>query len=523
MNYINRAIKSIQRKLGKSLLLLTLVFILGTIIIGAIAIERAVNNTKANLLNQMRPLLTFDMDMAALMHDDGRTSSSAEPITADMARRIMELPQVSQNHYMGFAHIQTLQLMDYLPGDERLPINDNFPSQFTFQGGSSEIPLQFNEGILELVAGTYFSAESEQFISDIKPIIISREVAAMNNLTVGSVIALELDVLRPQPSELGTGAWEEDWHLNPENVYATESFQLEIVGLFELSEFPLEKKHEPFSSAQIQINWERQFLLNTIFTTTIAVETIQNFQTTHFVSVWEEALAEIGSTVEAFFGRQDLLVDPSEASFIGVLELYDAREIDDFRAAAYEILPDYWIISDLSNSFRAISSSMDTLQEIGRLILIISIVSTILILSLLISLYLHDRRNEIGIYAALGEKKAKTVSQLLIEIMILATIGMSLAIFTGSFLSENISRFMIQHELTSERSTNFSFNSNQLERFGFNREMFVEDMLETFELSLNLETIGLFFGTGIVVVTVSTIIPVIYIVRLNPKKILMKG
>ena len=519
MNYINRAIKSILRRPGKSLLLFMLVFILSTIIIGAIAVERAVNNTEANLRNQMRPLLTFDMDTNALMNEDG-TFNTAERITADTTRRIMELPQVSQNHYMGFAHIQTHQLIDYIPGGERHPGNDNFPNQFTIQGGSNEIPLQFNEGILDLVAGHYFTTESGMSTSGVKPIIISEEIANLNHLAVGSIIPLELNVLRPQPSELRIGAWEEDWHLNPENIYATETFKLEVIGLFG---FPVIDEHLSLEQ-QIQTNWESQILLNTIFMTTTAVEEIQNFQRVNMASVWEEALTEIGTTVEAFFGR-DLLADPSETSFIGVLELYDAREIEAFKASAYDLLPDYWLISDLTNSFDAISSSMDSLLEIGQLVLLISIGATILILSLLITLSLHDRRNEIGIYSALGEKKAKTVTQLLIEIMVIAITGMSLAVFTGSFVSEHMSRTMIQNQLMADSISSNSFHTNpsQLSRFGFNQEMSVDDMLETFEMSLSLETIILFFGAGIAVVTLSTIVPVIYVINLEPKKILMEN
>ena len=331
---------------------------------------------------------------------------------------------------------------------------------------------------------------------------------------VGSTIELKLDVLRPQASQLGTGSWEDNWHLNPDNIYATEIFRLEIIGLFE---FPIEEENEPLDASA---NDQKMQLLNVIFTTNNVAEAIQNFQMHNFVSAWEEALAEIDTTIKDFLGGEFSL----ETSFESVIELYDAREVDAFRAEAYQLLPDYWLITDLSNSFEAISSSMDTLQEIGQWTLLISAGATIMILNLLVTLDLRDRRSEIGIYVALGEKKFKTISQLLIEIMIPAIIGMALAVFIGSSLSENISRSMIQNQLLTENSSNSSFsNSNLLDRFGFNQEMSVDDMIESFEITLDLETLGLFFGTGIVVVTLSIIIPVIYIINLNPKEILLKN
>lgn len=506
MNYFNRAIKSITRKPGKSLLLLLMVFILGTIITGAIAVENAVNNTEENLRNGMRPLITFEHDILALTVDNN-TIRSPEPITAEIARQIAELPQVSQHHYMVGAHLQTQQFKNYFSNSEQ-PMDDNLLNQFTLQGGSTTIPMPFNEGMLELVAGDYFSEEELT-----KQIIISQQLATVNGLQLGSVVELEIVVWRPQPSRFGLGTWEEDWHLNPENVYATEVFTLEVVGIFE---FPLVETDEPLNLLeQVLVNRQRDWTLNTIFMTNDTAEQIRIFQRTNYLSAMEDLLAKHGMVIDDVVGR-----DFTETSFESVMELYDARAIEDFKLLAYELLPDDWVITDLSNSFASITSSMDTLQEIGRLILLISIGATILILSLLITLYLHDRRCEIGIYSALGEKKFKTVLQLLIEIMVVAVVGMALAVFTGSILSESMSRFMIQNELTAPQNTEVNL---ALDRFGFHQAMSVSDMLESFEMSLDIATVGLFFGIGIAVVTLSTIIPVIYIVSLKPKKILLKS
>jgi len=507
MNFSKRAFTSIKSRPLKSLTLFTLVFVLGSIIIGAITIQNAVMSTEANLRNQMRPLVGFEMDIASLANDDG-TFNSALAITTDIARQVAELPQVRQHHYMIGTHFQTQQLLNYFISDEQ-HFDDDFPSQFNLQGGSSAIPLQFSEGVLNLISGSYFETDSLAITSDAQPIIISQALAQTNNLMLGSIIELAINVLRPQASQLGTGPWEENWHLNPDNVYATEVFELEIVGLFDV---PVAKEN-----ANAAVNDRKEQLLNLIFTTNQVAETIVHFQTYNFVSVWEAALAEIGTTVEAFFGR-DLL---EETPFESVMELYNAREIDDFRAAADQLLPDYWLITDLSNSFEAISSAMDTLQTVGQWVLIGSVGASILILSLLVVLYLRDRRSEIGMYVALGEKKLKIILQILIEITVPAMAGLSIAVFTGSLISENISRFMLQNELTTQQANhNFFRNRSLLERFGFYQEMPVDEMLATFEISLNLTTVSLFLGVGMVIIMLFTIVPISYISNLNPKKIL---
>jgi len=49
-----------------------------------------------------------------------------------------------------------------------------------------------------------------------------------------------------------------------------------------------------------------------------------------------------------------------------------------------------------------------------------------------------------------------------------------------------------------------------------------EEMISAFDLSLTGETILLFYTVGFVTVVVSTLIPIAYITKLSPKKVLMR-
>ena len=52
-------------------------------------------------------------------------------------------------------------------------------------------------------------------------------------------------------------------------------------------------------------------------------------------------------------------------------------------------------------------------------------------------------------------------------------------------------------------------------------DLTTEDVLDSYEVSLNSSYILGFYGIGLLTILISTVIPLIYIVRLNPKKILM--
>jgi len=512
MNFLNRAIKSLFRKRLKNVLLFIIFVTLASIIMGANFVELAVINTETNLRNNMRPLLTFDMDTTSLVGEDGRIYN-ALPITAEMKREIIDLPHVRQHHYMGTVVVNTNQLISYVANGYRRESVFN-RSLFTFLGTSNEIPLQFIEGGLDLKTGTFF--ESVHFEEFVYPVIISSEVAGLNNLSIGSLVDFEIEVLYPQDSELGIGEWIDDWHMRPENIYATEVFSLKVVGIFEM---PVLRDNLTLEE-EILLDRDRQFLSNTIFTTTSAVEKMQNFQTTNFVSVWEESLARIGSSVEEHFGRD--LLDPEEHSFIGVVELFDARDIEDFKKIVNDILPDYWLVTDLSNTFSAITSSMDSLLEIAHWVNLSAIIVSILIISLINTLILHDRRKEIGIYLALGEKKIKVIYQIVIEVLIIGVVSMVIAIFIGIFISENISRVMLENQLSQPKDFNsLQIESSMLNRFGLNQEMSIDEMMASFELDLNVESVFIFVVGGIIILTISVIVPVFYIVKLEPKEIIL--
>ena len=65
MNLLERAKTSITRQPVKSLVLLMLIFILGTLTAGAIAVNGAINNTDANLRRNMQPILSLTFDHAS--------------------------------------------------------------------------------------------------------------------------------------------------------------------------------------------------------------------------------------------------------------------------------------------------------------------------------------------------------------------------------------------------------------------------------------------------------------------------
>ena len=147
----------------------------------------------------------------------------------------------------------------------------------------------------------------------------------------------------------------------------------------------------------------------------------------------------------------------------------------------------------------------------------------VIVLTLLILLYLRERKHELGIYMALGERKIKVVCQIVLEVFLVSVIGLILALVIANIVAQNISGSMLEAELLAIPARCWSYWPSMLEMIGFGQELTADEMLEHFKVSLDVRTIFLFFVVSIGAVIASTIVPVVYILELNPKDILMKA
>ena len=514
-----------MRRPGKTLILLLLVFILGTVISGAIAVDGAINNTEANLRRNMRPLVTFQLDWQTydefidelgISWIEADEQYPIDDLTPSIVREIGALEYVEYFKYSIPVWIETDSLQDFrFEFEDEMYQELGMESQLAyleFRGTSATELLQVREGVLEVVEGRGEFTEAElTTLSDVHPIIVSSGFANTNNLTVGSTFELPVTVnLLPDEAEMGE-MWDwEAWELSDESTFAEEVFAFEVIGLVDSVE---EVDPDDFTNWEVRNRIE--MVLRTLHIPNITAEAIQQF----IVVSWAEMLLETEGEID-IWAQRDL--DREEAYVSSVMVLRDALDLDEFRIAASRLLPEFWEVTDLSNSFDDISSSMETLQSIAGWILWVSVGATLLILSLLITLFLRDRRYEMGVYLALGERKGRITSQILLEVVVTSLIGITLALFTGSIISGVMSRNMLTNELAArEEQPDYFFHSNEFTHLGLEQEMSAAEMMDAFDVSPSIQTIALFYALGLGAVILSTVVPVIYVVTLNPKKVLM--
>ena len=505
------------RRPRNAFILFIIVLILATLTSGAISVSQAIMNTEVSLLRRIPSIATIYVDWEAVHEHENQYDERAkiESLTAELIKEIGFLPYVRVFDfaiYGGFLSSElspTLDTTPYLDIDwlyedvlmeylivEGVHISDGFES-FMVKGIHYPNVLDMEEGIIELIAGRVFTEEEIENGSFVA--LLPQGLAEANNLEVGSTFTLEARIY---------------------NTYCDQT------GIF-LGSF--------LSDADLLISKETEFELIGIFAPTVIMNSDSNF--INLLNHTELNGRRIYTPIDVARMRNNLLVEhvstyyPEELYYHDqeysdiLFALYDPLDLEKFNEMATELLPDFWMIHDLTHEFSAISNSMTGMQDIANWILTGVSIASLIVLGLLVVLLLHERREEIGIYLALGESKINVIFQMIIEIVVISVTAIVLALFIGNILSNRITITMLRQELIYNPNSfpNLEMSVRGFSGMGFALHMTGEEMLEAYSVSLDGSTILIFFGTAIGMILLSIIFPMIYLIKINVKDILTKA
>lgn len=514
MNIFKRIVLSIMRRLGKFLILVVCMFLLAILMSGSVSVRQAILNTDAALRAQLPAVATLVVDGEASEHHFELTGEFIEDsVTPSIVREIGALSYVEVFDYTAwgfnffsseiervfdpslFSHLD-LPLSEIRDRGSLSYWDETSLEQFTLKGGQHPGIIDIEAGLIELVTGRTFTVEEIETLSYVA--VVSQDFLVANNLSLGSTLMLDYFIL-DESEDVILG--------NDEgNILASQNFELEIIGVFE--------KELEINSESFEIHSYIDFV-NRIYVPNAVVESIVDLYMEVLPGLDPEFYAEISAVenIEDILGYDNFL-------FL----LHDPMDLVTFATAANDILPGFWIVEDLFNTYTDISNSMEMLDEIANWFLIGAICATLVILGLLVLLFLVDRKHEIGIYLALGEKKHKVVSQFILETMLAAVIGMTFALFTGNMLGSQLSQVLIEQDVIRQLE-----DPDRIETFGllhgmgFRMKMSHEEMLELYEVTLDTSTIMLFYVVTLSTVLVATTIPTWLVVNMKPKEILERA
>ena len=167
---------------------------------------------------------------------------------------------------------------------------------------------------------------------------------------------------------------------------------------------------------------------------------------------------------------------------------------------------------------------VENLDTIAKVIFVVALIATVVILSLVVIYFMQDRRKEIGIYASLGESKKNIISQLVLEVALVAVVAISAASASGLFLGSKLSDYMLEVQRYVQRQQDMGqlaklpviykpLNSDRLNSR--------DAVIDNFAIEADAQYFVTLYAVGEITILISCGLSMIYLTKLHPKEIMM--
>ncbi|MBO0444891.1 hypothetical protein IGJ55_000577 [Enterococcus sp. AZ170] len=493
MNYWNRAICSVTRRKGKSVILFAVIFILGNVIAGSIAIQQSTANVEKKIKHDLGATVSVDFDYQKMM-DEGETVSPTSLKVEDM-KKLGESTYVKEFDY----NVKSSLIVKKIKTYEMKNTADfgGMPKVLNLKGNNLLEPLDFKDKKVKLVEGRTFKQEEINNGKDVA--IMSKKVAEENGFNVGDKVVLDSLVVDYKQD----GSQEE---------LASQDHPVEIIGLFD--PISVEKKK---SDGKEQQGMNEQFMeteqFNTLYMPNDAVININKAE----FDKGKELLPDRYKNTD---GTEATVDDMNQ--IVPVYVLKTPEDVEAFKEEAKPLIPEGYKLTASTDQYDQVGGTFKKMSQISGYVVLLAIGATLLIISLVVILFLRDRKHELGIYLSLGETRAKVMQQIVIELLLISLVAMCVSLITGNVLGKMVSESLIASDAFSQTGDAASSGGAMMIGGGSSLPtLTTEDVASAYEVKFSMSYIMTFLIAGLSTVLLSAILPLTYVLRLNPKKIMM--
>ena len=535
MNFINRAIKNVTRRLSKTILLVLTFFLIGNLVIIGLGISNASKSAKILTRQKMRAVVTYKVDYDKVyrytetIEDQDELQKfyenyprvKVEDVTEFLKDdRVRMANSVSsnmwyqdENNSVDFVHLNNTreQNMDENQGQSCwTDINGSMVCETykepTFFIKSNMYPgmIEVEDGDYQIVSGRFYNQEE---IDNAEMVcLISENLAQNNGLGIGDNITLAVDNLSSYAKQSGT---------TQEDLEST----FEIVGIFSHNK-PLTPDSPNYEYASPYENPDNMIFMPTT-SSYMAQLTYQQKQYDYYAQMYPD---------EEYYQNPDnrpSLENMEKNMYIDsvTLLLDDPLNVDQFVEDYQSKLSQFTSLDANNDEFNRLAKPLDTLSMYANFIVWLVVINAVVIITLVTALTLKNREYEIGVLLSVGASKLKVIAQFFIELAIVAVFGFTLAVASGSLISREIGNRVLEAQIASsginEEDDIGTYYYNDLWDTDYSTKITLEDLTSEYEVTVSPLIIAEIYVLGLGIVLISVIIPSFMIMRYNPKKILM--
>ncbi|MCR4951932.1 MAG: FtsX-like permease family protein [Solobacterium sp.] len=532
MNFFQRAIKNITRRKTKSILLLITFFVIGNFVIIGLGVSQASQSAKILTRQKMRAVVTYSTDWRKIdkyvqeLEDEDEINKFYENYPRISITDVQEMLKdervrtanavsinpVYANEELDFVHLGnqaeenrgggTSCYYDDVTGEQTCV--EYIEPNFLMKGNYFPDMIEFADGGYTISEGRFYTQDD---LDNAHPVVlVTRALADHNNLRIGDTITLMLQ----SPTDIETYLGQ--YGITLEDV----SQEFEIIGIFEHNT-PLLPDAPNYDYASPFENPDNMMLIpNTAFDGMRLSIAQKQFD------YWAENNPE-----EEYYQNPDNRPTEEDVLYLNdvTLLLNDPLEVDSFVEEYNGKVGEFFSLSANNEEFQRLSKPLDTLSLYAKFIVWLVVINAVVIITLVTALTLKNREYEIGVLLSIGASKAKIVAQFFIELAIVAILGFTLSIVSGSVIANKVGQTVLDYQIASsgvnEGEDYDYYDYNNIWDTDYSSDVTLDDLVSEYNVSVSPLIIAEIYVVGLGIVLVSTIIPSMMIMRFNPKRILM--
>ena len=528
MNFLKRAYLAVKRRKARTCIMLVILTAISTLVFTGLAVQNATKEASVLARQKLGSTITLTFDsqkaMESQMNSDEEQSRKImkqidyEAVTEEMAEEIAKNTHIYDYNYIvnttafaeGFEPITDSEGEQMREAESEMKNKiDDFNSSVESPSGrgnmffgmgkidianivmadisivgvsASELDENFDVGKYSIVEGEHISPMSSE-----NSILIEQTLAEANEITIGDKITIKATS-------------------NGENI------ELEVVGIYNAGEI---EQGSMFSGMNASLEYNKIYMRydKAVQIKQVAISEKENSDSQAMVRGATNSSDGIDSVI--------FYVDDPE-NIEQVVEYAEDTEVD---LSKYKL-------SANDEEYGSMIKPIENVASFSKILVIIVICAGIMIIALILMLWIKERTYETGVLLSLGESKLKVVLQYISEVFIISIVGFTLSVVMGSFVSQKVGDVLLAQEIEAIQSEttqmpmdfeNVNISKQPVGGKSFNREtnMMVEsEVIDEIDVNVSITVILQVFGLGLLLVIISTAVPVVYVFRYNPKQIL---
>ncbi|WP_099221116.1 ABC transporter permease [Listeria costaricensis] len=506
MNFMKRALLSMKARKGRTILQLIIFTVVSVLILSGFTIQSAANKSAELARQELGGTVTLSVDREKQMQqqqeeassssdsDDSSTSKEppkfeSSPIDISSADDLADLDHVKSYNY----YSSTQALADSFDPIESSGDSSSSDSSSSSNGEGMQMPDGGGQmtnadltisGLLDSATSTDFDGGTSELVegkaitsdnADDNVVLIEQTLAEENDLSVGDKITIK-------SSDEST------------------SVELKIIGIYETNS----------SGDDMAANFSFLNPYNELYVPVAVANTLKGDDYT--------------DTVDS-----------------AVYTMDDAANIDAFEKEAKKVSSVDWDTFKLDANdtlYQQMVGPIENVASFSQNVVYIVSIAGALILALLVMMQVRERKYEMGVLLAIGEKRSKLIAQFFTEILVVALISFVLAGFSSHFVAQVAGNQLLAQQTESTQTTTTTQQAGGPggstqggpggsggpggDTSGFSSLTSNQEEVKELDIQVTLEDMLKMGGIGIGIAFIAVALPAATILRMNPKTILTK-